>query len=87
MQVEQVQRVVMSALLTTVGFIFATGLCFLAGIADRPGSRPGLLAVAAAVGLVTIAGVRTINQHRVISAWLLVGLVPAAIGAWILLID
>ncbi|QIX26036.1 transcriptional regulator [Nocardioides sp. JQ2195] len=87
MQIEQVQRLVMSALLGTVGFVFAGGLCLLASIADRPGGRPGLLAVAAAVGVVTVAGVRTINQRSILSPWLVVGLLPAAIGAWFLLLS
>ncbi|KQY63584.1 MULTISPECIES: hypothetical protein [unclassified Nocardioides] len=86
MKVERVQRWVMSALLTTVGFIFAAGLCFLAGVAERPGAEPGLLVIAAVVGLVTLAGVLTINQHSMLSPWLLVGLVPAAVGAWLLLL-
>ncbi|WP_067428419.1 hypothetical protein [Nocardioides jensenii] len=86
MKVERVQRWVMSALLTTVGFILAGGLCFLAAVADRPGARPGLLIIAAIVGTITLAGVRTINQLSILSAWLVLGLVPSAVGAWFLLL-
>jgi len=81
-QVERVQRWVMSALLMVTGFIFAGGLCFLAGAADgaQPGARPGLLVIAGVVGVLTMGGVRIINQARIASAWLLLGLVPPLVG-------
>lgn len=89
MHVEKVQRMVMSALLGTVGFVFATGLCLLAGISDgpdaQPGSQPGLMVVAAVVGMATVAGVRTINQRSIVTPWLLVGAIPAAVAAWLIL--
>ncbi|KRF17681.1 hypothetical protein ASG90_04795 [Nocardioides sp. Soil797] len=86
MRVEQVQRLVMSVLLATVGFIFAGGLCLLAAVADRPGARPGLLVVAGFVGVLTMAGIRTINQRSIVTPWLAVGLLPSVIGAWFLLL-
>ncbi|MBD8868852.1 hypothetical protein [Nocardioides donggukensis] len=84
MQVEQVQRWVMSALVMVTGLIFAGGLCFLAGATDgaQPGARPGLLVIAAAVGLLTMVGARLIHLSRPVSPWLLVGLLPALVGWW-----
>jgi len=79
-EVERVQKWVMSALLLVTAFIFAGGLCFLAGSVDRPGAKPGLLSIAAAVGLVAITGVRLINEKRIVTPWLLVGVLPAAVG-------
>ncbi|MFC4785248.1 hypothetical protein ACT8ZV_12275 [Nocardioides sp. MAHUQ-72] len=77
MQVERVQRWVMSALLLTTATIFAGGLSVLAGSVDRAGAEPGLLTIAAVVGLLAMAGVRLINEKPVLSPWLLLGVVPA----------
>lgn len=84
MQVERVQRWVMSALLLTVATIFAGGMCVLAGTVDRAGAKPGLLVIAGVVGLMAMAGVRVINQKSVASPWLLLGLLPAAVGSYFL---
>ncbi len=70
----------MSGLILTTATIFASGLCFLAGVADGAGAKPGLLIIAGLVGLVTMIGVRLINQLSPISAWVLLGLIPAMVG-------
>lgn len=80
MQVERVQRWVMSALVLTTAAIFAGGLAFLAGVAVVAGARPGLLIIAAVVGVLAMAGVRLINQKSVATPWLVLGLLPAAVG-------
>lgn len=84
MQVERVQRWVMSTLLLTTATIFAGGLSVLAGSVDRTGATPGLLVIAAVVGLMALSGVRVINDRSVVSPWLLVGLLPAAVGWYFL---
>ena len=84
MEVERVQKWVMSALLLVTSFIFAGGLCFLAGTVDRPGAKPGLITIAAFVGLVALVGVRIINQKRILTPWLLLGLVPSSIAVYVL---
>ena len=84
MQVERVQKWVMSALLLTTATIFAGGLTVLAGTVDRAGARPGLLIIAGVVGLMAMAGVRAINQKSIASPWLLLGLLPAAVGSYFL---
>ncbi len=84
MEIERVQKWVMSALLLVTALIFAGGLCVLAGTVDRAGAKPGLLIIAAAVGLLALGGVRIINQKTVVHPWLLFGLVPAAIGWYFL---
>lgn len=86
MQVERVQKWVMSTLLLTTATIFAGGLSVLAGTADRAGAKPGLLVIAGAVGMMAMAGVRTINQKPVLSTWLLLGLLPAAVGSFFLFV-
>ena len=85
MQVERVQKWVMSALLLTTATIFAGGLTVLAGTGDRAGAKPGLLIIAGVVGLMAMAGVRAINQKSIASPWLLLGLLPAA--AWQAAVD
>jgi hypothetical protein len=78
-EVERVQRWVMSALLITVCTLFATGMAILSGIVDRAGARPGLLIISGVVGLMAMAGVRAINLKRILTPWLLLGLLPAVV--------
>ena len=79
MQVERVQRWVASALVLTVATLFATGMAILSGTVDRAGARPGLLTISCVVGLMAMAGVRAINQKRIVTPWLLLGLLPAVV--------
>jgi hypothetical protein len=85
MQVERVQKWVMSALLLTTATIFAVGLALLAGQAERPGAKPGLLTIAAVVGLLAMGAVRIIHEKAVLTPWLLLGVLPAAFGAYFVL--
>lgn len=82
MQVERVQKWVMSGLLLTTATVFAGGLSVLAGSVERAGAKPGLLVIAGVVGLMAMGGVRVINAKPVASAWLLLGLLPAAVGSY-----
>jgi hypothetical protein len=70
----------MSALLLTTAAIFAGGLCALA--VSR--GRSGLLVIACAVVVLALSGVRLINEKGLVTAWLLLGLLPALVG-WSLL--
>jgi hypothetical protein len=84
-EIERVQKWVMTALLLTVAAIFAGGLCVLAGtVEDRGGAKPGLLVIAAMVGLFSMVGARIIHGKSVASVWLVLGLLPAAVGWFIL---
>jgi len=78
-QVERVQRWVMSTLLLTVCALFATGMAILSGIVERAGARSGLLVISGLVGLMAMAGMRAINLKRILTPWLLLGLLPAVI--------
>ena len=73
------QRWVMSAIVLTTATIFASGLSLLAGQSEQPGAEPGLLSIAAAVGVIAIGAVRVINQKSVLTPWLLLGVLPAAV--------
>ncbi len=83
MEVERVQRWVMSALLLTVAFIFAGGMALLSATSVHAGARPGLLTISVIVGLVGIAGVRVINARPLFTPWLVLGALPALLG-WVL---
>lgn len=84
MQVERVQRWVMSTLLTTVLFIFAGGLAILSGhLPDQHGARVGLPVLAGVIGVSAILGVRIINGRRLLTPWLLLGVLPAVIGWYV----
>ena len=83
MEVERVQRWVASALVLTVATLFATGMAILSGTVDRAGAEPGLLIISGVVGLMAMAGMRAINLRRILTPWLLLGLLPAvAVGSY-----
>jgi hypothetical protein len=83
MDILRVQRWVMSALVLTVATLFASGLAVLSlTVEDRGGSRVGLMALAAVVGLAAIVGVRLINVRAWLTGWLVLGLLPAGVAAY-----
>jgi len=85
MSTEQVQKWVATALVVVVVGHFAEALVIFALMAseDHPASRIGLLIIAGVVGLLAAGGVRAIHGRRLLSSWLLLGLVPAATGAYL----
>lgn len=86
MDIVQVQKWVASALTLTVAFVWAGGMVALAlaTFDDRTGAKIGIVVMAAVIGVVAMVGVRLINQARVLSPWLLVGLIPSVVGALVL---
>jgi hypothetical protein len=85
MEIERVQKWVMTALMMTTAVIFATGLALLAGQSDQPGAKPGLLAIAAAVGVLAVAAARVIHQKSVVTPWLALGVIPSAVVGYFVL--
>lgn len=83
MEVERVQRWVMSTLLMTVATIFAGGLALLSATSVQAGARPGLLVMSVVVGVLGVSGVRVINATSLVTPWLLAGGLPALLG-WLL---
>ena len=77
------QRWVMSAVVLTTATIFATGISLLAGQSEQAGAEPGLLSIAAVVGIVAIAAVRVINQKSVLTPWLVLGVLPALVVGYV----
>lgn len=87
MDLERVQRWVMSTLAVTTGIHLAAGLVVAAAYveASRVGARIGLLVVGAMFGGLSVAAGRAIHRKPPGSAWPLLGLAPAGVGAWLIL--
>jgi len=85
MEIERVQKWVMTALMLTTAVIFAVGLSLLAGQAERAGAKPGLLIIAGVVGVLAVAAARVIHQKTVLTPLLLLGILPAAVGGYLVL--
>lgn len=82
----RVQRWVMSTLAVTTITHLVVGLVVAAVFLDGPtGSRVGLSVIAGIFGAMAVAAGRAIHGKRLLSAWLLLGLVPAAAGLWLVL--
>lgn len=82
MHVVRVQRWIVSALVLTTALHFVGGLLILAVTLDRPDAFWVLTVISVIVSLLSIIGVRVLNQLRVLTPWLLVAVVPLAIGLW-----
>ena len=78
----RVQKWVLSSLAATTIMHMAVGLVVAAVVADRLDAKIGLLVIATAFGVIAMLAALLIHQHRLFSSWLLVGLVPSAVGAW-----
>ena len=87
MSLTSVQRWVGSILAVSTIFHLAFGLDLAAWflVGDRPGAAAGLLGIGVVVGIIAMVAGLAIHQHRLLSWWLLLGLIPAAIGAAVLI--
>ena len=83
MSVTKVQQWVSSVLAATVIGHLSVGMVFAALYAPEQSSQIGLLVIAGIIGLIAGIGFRAIHQWRILSLWLLVGLVPALVGAYV----
>lgn len=83
MSLSRVQRWVMSTLAVTTIFHMSAGLVLAAMYVSTLDAQIGLLAVSGAFGLVAIAVGLLIHQRTPLSPWLLFGLVPPAVGAFL----
>lgn len=76
----QVQRWVMSVLAATTIVHLSAGLAIAAYFLDVQSDRILLDCIAGVTGLVAVAAFRGIHGKSLLSAWLLVGLLPGALG-------
>ena len=80
MQVARVQRWVISALILTTAFHFIAGMLIFAITLDRPDAFWVLTIISMIVALLSIAGVRVINEAPVLTPWLIVAALPAIVS-------
>ena len=81
----RVQRWVMSTLAVTTVLHLAAGLVVAAAMLDDApeSSRVGLAVIAGTFGALAVATGLAIHGKRVVSPWLALGIVPTAIGLWL----
>ena len=82
MSLSSVQRWVMSTLAASTVLHLAGGLVLAARYVDPTSSKVGLLVISAATGLLGMAGALLIHRARLTHPLLVIGLLPAALGAW-----
>ena len=85
MSITHVQRWVLSALAVTTILHLSAGLIIAAIFLEdsRVDGRVGLNVIAGLVSVGAVAVARGIHQKPILSAWLLLGLVPAAVGLYL----
>jgi hypothetical protein len=81
MSLSQVQRWVMSTLAVTTILHLAAGLVVAAMYVDTLDARIGLLVIAGAFGVISVAVGLMIHRRSPLSPWLTVGTLPALVGA------
>src|SRR3954465_3239587 len=84
MSLGAVQRWVLSSLAATTIMHLAVGVMVAAYFSDRMDAKIGLLVISAAFGSLAMVAALLIQKHRLLSSWLLIGLIPAAVGAFLL---
>jgi hypothetical protein len=82
MSLTTVQRWVMSILAVSTVFHLSGGVVLAAAFVDPVSSQIGLLVIAGAFGLLAMAAGLLIHGSKLTNAWMLLGLVPPALGAW-----
>ena len=85
MHLEPVQKWVLSVLAAVTIVHLAVGLVIAALYVDesRTDAQIGLNVLAAAFGVIAVAVFRAIHQKSMVSAWLLLGVVPGLVGLWL----
>jgi hypothetical protein len=83
MSLSQVQRWVMSTLAVTTILHLAAGLVLAALYVDTLDAQIGLLVIAGAFGMISVAVGLMIHQKRPVSPWLALGVLPTLIGAFL----
>ncbi|HET6652772.1 MAG TPA: hypothetical protein VFH10_09040 [Nocardioides sp.] len=81
MSLSRVQRWVLSSLAATTILHLSIGLVVAAAFSDRLDAQIGLLVIGAAFGVIAFVAALIIHQHRLLSPWLLLGVVPSLVGA------
>ena len=85
MHLEPVQKWVLSILAATTIVHLAGGLGDRGDVHQqlRTDAQIGLNILAGAFGVIAVAVFRAIHQFKLLSPWLLIGLVPTVVGLWL----
>lgn len=85
MSIEEVQRWVMSVLAVTTVLTLAGVTAFAAVVTDvdRLDARLGFTLTSAGIGLAAVVSGRLIHERSPYTPWVLAGLVPALVGAYL----
>jgi hypothetical protein len=84
MSLSRVQRWVLSTLVATTILHLSVGLVVAAAFSDRLDAKIGLLVIAAGFGVMAILAALLVHRQRLLNAWLLLGILPSLVGAWII---
>ncbi|HET6562537.1 MAG TPA: hypothetical protein VFG72_11735 [Marmoricola sp.] len=86
MTLTHVQMWVLSVLVVSTMLHFAAGLVLAAFYVDddRLDAQIGLLVLAGIFGVLSVAAGAAIHRKRLLTGWLLLGSVPALVGAYFL---
>jgi hypothetical protein len=86
-EITRVQQWVLSVLAATTILHLSVGLAIAGVFADdsRAGAGVGLNVLASVCGVGAVVAARLIHRRTPMSAWLLVGLLPGAVGLWFVL--
>lgn len=82
MHVVRVQRWIISALVLTTALHFIGGLLILAITLDRPDAFWVLTTISTIVAVLSILGVRVLNELKLLTPWLLVAVIPFAVALY-----
>lgn len=88
MSLSQVQRWVLSTLAVITIEHLAAGLVVAAIFMpeDRLDSRIGLLVIAGIFGVIAVVTALVIHQRSLLSPWLVLGTLPAVVGAYLVFV-
>jgi hypothetical protein len=82
MSLGTVQKWVLSTLAAITIMHLAAGLVIAAAFSDKLASKIGLVVIAGVMGVMAMVAAMLIHKHRLLSPWLLLGLLPALAGVY-----
>lgn len=85
MSLSSVQKWTMSTLAVSTILHFAAGLILAAAYVDEYSSKVGLVVLSGAFGFIAVAAGLLIHQKSVKTPWMLLGVLPPVIGAFLVL--
>lgn len=83
MSLGRVQRWVLSTLAGITIMHMSAGLVLAAAFAERLSAQIGLLVISGAFGVLAVLAALVIHKHRLVSLWLLLGVIPSGVGAYL----